>query len=93
MEFKLKCYFKNKPSPRTSNVWIQIAKRNFFPSERLNAYATRDAKNSTKPNAITIRRFGPSGSFKNVKNALEHIRDVTPKTMRVVFFGVKFISP
>ena len=40
----------------------------------------------------TMRRFGPSGSLKNMNSILEHKRAVMPKMNRGVFFGVKSIS-
>ncbi len=38
-------------------------------------YITREEKYNIVANTITIRRFGPSGSFKNQKAIFEESRD------------------
>lgn len=41
--------------------------------------------------AITISKFGPSGSFIKANSVLEHARDVMPKRSNEYFFEMKII--
>jgi hypothetical protein len=42
-------------------------------------------------NPNTTIKFGPSGSFINVNNNLEHTRDTTPRIINKDFLDLKFI--
>lgn len=45
----------------------------------------------TAASTVTIRRFGPSGSLKNVNMILEHTMAVIPKIRSEIFFDLKYI--
>ena len=59
--------------------------------EEMNEDSTKDEKYKTTAKTATMSRFGPSGSFKSAKNALEHMIDVNPKIIWEALFDLKFM--
>ena len=59
--------------------------------EGLKTYAAKDKRYMTIARAVTIRRFGPSGSLKKKKRILEQMMAVTANISNEIFFDLKFI--
>jgi len=59
--------------------------------EGLYRYAARDKKYMIIAKAVTIKRFGPSGSLKKKNRILEQMMAVTPNSISELFFDLKFI--
>ena len=69
---------------------VQIAKSSFLLAvvAGRNRHTMNDAPYRTSASTVTMRRFGPSGSWKKKNNALEHTSAVTTKTSK----GIRFDS-
>ena len=59
--------------------------------EGLNTYAAKDKRYTTIAKAVTIKRFGPSGSLKKKNSILEQMMAVTPSIINEIFFDLKCI--
>ena len=53
--------------------------------------AKEDRKYITNASAVTIKRFGPSGSFIKKNTILENTRDVMARINREIFFDMGYI--
>ena len=67
---------------------VQIAKRSFLVAVTagVNLHAMNDALKSISASTVTMRRFGPSGSWKKKNNVLEHTSAVITRRSNDVFF-------
>jgi hypothetical protein len=59
--------------------------------EGLNTYAAKDKKYTAIAKAVTIKRFGPSGSLKKKNSILEQMMAVAPNSISEIFFDLKYI--
>jgi hypothetical protein len=72
---------------------VQIAKSSFLLAvvAGMNFQAMHDALKRISASTVTMRRFGPSGSWKKKNNALEHTNAVITRRSNDVFFDSKGI--
>ena len=59
--------------------------------EGLNTYAAKDKRYMAIAKAVTIKRFGPSGSLKKKNSILEQMMAVAPNMINEIFFDRKYI--
>ncbi len=67
---------------------MEIASKNRLRSlaEEVNAYAANERRYTNAAVTMTMSKFGPSGSLKKKNSALEHTRDVIPRSSNEVLF-------
>ena len=67
---------------------VQIAKSSFLLAvvAGMNLHAMNDAPKRISASTVTMRRFGPSGSWKKKNNVLEHTSAVITSRSNDIFF-------
>src|SRR5262245_47342096 len=75
------------------SICAQIAKSSFLIAVvvGMNLHTMKDTLYRISASTVTMRRFGPSGSWKRKNNVLEHTSAVIPRSSNDVFFAVKGI--
>ena len=74
-------------------IWMKITNNSLLRPliEGPNKYPSKDKTYTVTANTVTMSKFGPSGSLRNEKNALEHTIAVIPNISNEVFFDLKSI--
>lgn len=75
-------------------IWVEMVNKSLLRLmfvEYLYKYTAKDKKYIIVAITITTKRFGPSGSLKNMNITLEHVIDVMPKINNEIFFDLEYI--